>query len=84
MPLWSHTSLLPEKNDLTRRILTTSSEIPQFSRQTQFPLVEKGITALPGICELIHKVYPRMAEKLNPLYKSEVPNSFMSKLKKNI
>ena len=80
MPFRSQTSWIPGENDFTRRNITTSSENPHFSRQTETPQIEKGI----GFVNSYRNYNPRMDEKLDPfhkLLKTKVPINITSGLK---
>ena len=64
------------------RISPPARKFHNFLNKNRYPK-PKNITALPGICKLLQKLYPRMAGKLGLFYnllKAEVPINTTSKL----
>ena len=84
MPLWSQTSLIPRKDNFTRRNLTTSSENSNFLDIRRFPRSKKALQRYLGFVKCYRNFIPRKAEKLNSFYnllKTEVPINFTSELR---
>ena len=84
MPFWSQVSWVPGGTISPEGISLEARKIHKFLNKLRFPRSRKAIRRHLGIVNYYRKYFPRMAEKLNPLYKLlkiEVSNKFAWQLK---
>ena len=84
---WSKTGWISGQNLLMGRCISTNSWNTKLSQQLQLPQIRKGFTMLPGLREMLQKIYSQVGWKIQSILqtlKNRGPSQHRLRIERNL